>query len=347
MSENNSTSVEDIDVEDIDWSEDQGSEAAKAAAKTGPAFNRVDYLQLDGSSLGVDQGKDRVYLRYLTDFKPNQEKGVLGWITADHHTMVPTKPKPASLDADRKWPPTMSAVCRNDKKFAKKYGDCYICENIPDPKGGKRFKVQSRTWALAVLREPVIGDGTEENGGAAAKGKVLGYRDVTKEVAVIGDDGKPVKDETETVKAYIRVHQSWNNFYSALAALGSHYGTVLDRDFLVIRTGTGLDTEYQHIPMDPIDLDLGDGDSVRLDLREADLREALYEDMPDLRKEVASQATDDWYGRWFIPSSEDSKGSSSKSKGGAASTPSSASASKEPTADKMAALKNRIRQHSA
>lgn len=322
-----------------DFDFEQGADAVRESAKTGVSFDRVDFLRIDGSPAAVNSGTNRVILRYLTDYKADPERGVLGWIPTDQHAMVPTKPKPADMDKERSWPKSMSAVCRNGRAFKKKFGDCYICESIPDPKTGKKFKVDNASWAIAVLREEVIGDGSEETGGPSMKGRVVGYRDAMKEVAVLDDDGKPVEGETKWVKSYIKVNQKWGNFFNSLNGFGQSYKTVLDRDYVVSREGTGLDTEYHHVPLDPIDVDLGEGVTTRLDLRDPELRAAFYGDAPNLMREIASQASDEYFQRWFIPGGEESQ----RKDGAPAAAPSSAGKAKEPEADRLAALRERVK----
>jgi hypothetical protein len=329
----------DLDIDQIT----QGSEGAKDQSKRPIAFDRVEYLRLEAGPDDIAKGKHEEILRYLTDFKEDKERGVPGFWTVDHHAFTPTKPRPKDLDKDRKWPKSMGACCRRDKAFAKKSGGkCYIHDNVIDPKTDKAPKVSSKVWALACVRNPIVGDGSEELGGEDLKGQVLGYEDATKEVAVTDDDGKVVKNDngdivTKTVKRYVWVHQAWSNYFENLTAMGRTYGTCMDRDYLVRRDGTELDTEYYHIPMDPQDVEDDNGKTVRLDLRNGALREEFYGDAPNLLHEIARQGSVQHYNRWFVPDSEQ-EGSTSAAK----KAPASAAKEKEPAADRTAQLRARL-----
>jgi hypothetical protein len=107
------------------------------------------------------------------------------------------------------------------------------------------------------------------------------------------------------------------NFYNGLNGQASYFKTVLGRDFFITRTGTGNnDTNYSFVPLDPIQMGgewaqaAGVNDGTVYDLgmivgedngRPVPMVERLYPDMPDLRRIIAAQTSDDYYGRWFVP----------------------------------------------
>lgn len=49
------------------------------------------------------------------------------------------------------------------------------------------------------------------------------------------------------------VIQGWNNFWNQINGFAMRYGSITDRDYLIERVGSGLDTQYHIIPMDPIE----------------------------------------------------------------------------------------------
>lgn len=241
----------------------KGAEAAKEASKGGGAFARTQFF-------GMEDGKTEV-IRLLTDADE--------WITVDQHQMVPTKGKPADYPKDARWPEKMGCVCRKDPAFT--FGECYVCENIVG-KVAKVKKPSGRTWALACLREEVMEDG-----------KVVGLRDKTREVTIPEKDGQPEKKITE--KAIVVVNMGYKNFFSILEGFAGRYGTILDRDYWIKRSGSDTDTTYQIVPMDPIETDEG-----RFDLREPKFMERYKHDL-DLEKVITERASDEFYARFFDP----------------------------------------------
>lgn len=342
------------DVDEFDFSGATGAEAAREAfnnSQTG--FDRLDFFSIDGSPAAVAAGTNFAILRLLSDHVAVD--GVTPWITVDQHSMVPTKAKPADYEGN--WPKSMGAVCRNDKVFARKYGDCYI-DTMPPPPGRRSSKPSARTWAIAVLREEVIGDGSEALGGEAYKGKVVGIRDKTKEVSVVDKDGNAT-GETKTVKQYVKVNQGWKNFFAPLAGIAGRFHTVLDRDIYISREGTDAKTTvYNPISLDPIVFPAGHKFAGKtFDLRDAEQRAEFYPDMPDLRKVIAEQASNEYYNRFFVPNDRlygngegvtDVKPKAKAAANGSApagptSAPSAPSTEQAaPSADRMAALKARI-----
>lgn len=239
----------------------KGAEAAQEATKGG-AFARTEFFKLE-------DGKTTV-LRFLTDADE--------WIVVDQHQMVPTKPAPEGFSGN--WPERMGSICRNDPAFRGVYDECYICDHIVD--GKKVRKPSARSWALACLREEVVEDG-----------KIVGLRDLTREVTLPEKDGQP--EQTITEKAIVVVNMGYKNFFSVLQGFAGRYGTILDRDYWVKRSGAGTDTTYQIVPLDPIEID-----GKRFDLREPEFM-ARYETSLDIEEVVTERADDKFYARFFDP----------------------------------------------
>lgn len=99
----------------------------------------------------------------------------------------------------------------------------------------------------------------------------LEERKITKRgvgVAVLRDEVPAGSGKTEIVdhfydleiggKAYKAryfgiIIQGWNNFWNQIDGFAMRYGSITDRDYLIERKGSGLDTRYHIIPMDPIE----------------------------------------------------------------------------------------------
>lgn len=239
----------------------RGSDVIEAS-KSGTAFAKTNFFSLkDGES---------AVLRFLTDWDDI--------IVVNQHSMVPTKTAPADFTGN--WPQAVTSVCRRDPAFKSfGYADCYVCDHISIK--GKPARPQARQWALAVLRESV-----KENG------VVVGFRDAVRRVAEI-KDGKPTGNEVEE-KAIVVVNMAYNNFFNSLDGFCSVYHTIVDRDYTIRRTGSGLDTVYHIIPMDVSILP----DGRRFDLRDPELM-ARYEPLPDLGKIVTDRSADDYYARFI------------------------------------------------
>lgn len=351
MSEKTKYDVADEFADNIDLEAGTGAEAAEEASEErgGGGFGRrwvwLDQL-IKGDEASKAQEKDRVYLRYLTDYEANPENGVGAWITANVHTAVPTKPKPASEDKDRTWPKAMSCVCRKSKIIEKATGGkCWVCDNVKDKyKPEKPHSNPPKTFAVAVLREPIIGDGSEEMGGPRKKGRKIGFTDVTVEVPVFDEDGEIVKEGdtvvTEVVPQYVIVRQAYRNYYQSLRSAATAYGTALDRDWLVVRNGDDKDTSYDNVAMDPMKIEI-DGEQIDFDMSDPDLREVYYPDMPHLSRIITDQATMDYYNKWFIPQEGDDEA------GGSTDAKRPAARSSEPDADHAAKMKERLRARQA
>jgi len=242
-----------------------GDEAVASASK-GASFAKTHYLSLDDG--------EQVLVRFLTDKQD--------WIVVDQHNSVPTKAKPDDWPKDATWPTKMGAVCRKDVGVRDITGnECFICDHIVGTvKEVKR--ASARTWALAVLREEV-----KENG------QVVGVKDQTREVNITDKDGKAT-GEVKEEKAVVVVNMGYKNFFSVLQGFGSHFGTVVDRDYFIKRVGKEMDTLYQIIPNQPIVL----SDGTILDLRNPKFadRYPLTQELPDI---VMERASDEFYARFF------------------------------------------------
>lgn len=351
MTTDTSTNAPEVD-EEFDFEFSEGAQAAKDAAKNsgGAQFARTLYLDqmLDGSAAGEANGDDRVWLRLLTDWVASPEDGVGGWITVLTHRAVPTKPKPASEDADRHWPKAMTAVCRLEEAVKGKFPEgCWIHENVMDKFAPtKAHRASPRTYAVAVKRKPVLGDGSEALGGPRRKGQIVGFADETVEVVKTDEDGKVVKDDkdnviTEIAPQYVIVTLAPKHF-APLETMGKMNGTVLDRDYLVIRKGDDKDTAYEWIAGDPINVEVEEGKEARLDLRDREMREALYGDMPNLKRMIARLVSTAHYNKWFIPQEDDDVAPEGKSDGG---SPKSAGAASTATSqDRLAAMRARLKK---
>lgn len=292
----------------------KGAEASAEASKGGGQFAKTHYLS-------IEDGKSEI-LRFLTDKDD--------WIVVNQHQMVKTKPKPQGFEGN--WPDRMGAVCRADEAFEGMFSDCFICEFLVDGKTLK--KPGGRTWALACLREQVLGDGSPDMGGPELKGKVVGVRDQVREIAKVDKEGKPT-GETTLEKAIVIVNQGYKNFFSALSGFAGHYGTVLDRDYLVKRSGDDTSTTYQIIPLDPIEVD---DKGTKYDLRNPEFL-AAYGDVADLGELVTERASDEFYARFFDTRySVDKEGKVVAS--GQAATPEKPSG--DVTPDRMTALASRV-----
>lgn len=216
-----------------------GTEAAKEG--TAFALSRAGFFKL--------KEDERVFVQFITE--PGE------WQTVDMHPQVPTKPKPADYEGN--WPKYVNPVCRRTKMGddLPLYDDCYVCEHLKG-QDGKPFKRQSRIWAIGVLREEVLGDGTEGRmGGPSKRGQRVGFKNRTVEFLVLDAEGRPLRgdDDKPTGEKVIRPEvviftMAWTNFFAALqghaAALGGTIGNVV---FDIRRTGGGLDTDYPSTPV--------------------------------------------------------------------------------------------------
>lgn len=239
--------------------------------------DRVDYLK-------VEDGKS-VIIRMLTEGD--------ALIRVAQHNYVKTKPAPKDA---KKWPKGITAVCREDVQLAEMYPDgCYVCTNkLPNAQRTNEYaKPIPRVWALAVLRQPVLGDGSPERGGPERSGKVVGYSDVIEEYDIRDDSGK-VTGKGKRPKIVI-INQAWQNFFAGLAHFYSVYGTLCDRDYLISKSGSGMEVQYPSAPLvETPNLKPGTESWKRYEKVLAD-REI------DLDGIVIGMSTDEWVARWLDP----------------------------------------------
>lgn len=286
----------------------RGAEEAQKAAKTTSSFARTHFLSLkDG---------ERALVRFITD-APD-------WLVVAQHSMVPTRPAPQGYQGQ--WPQVNTAVCRRDVAFIGMYADCYVCDHVTIK--GKASKPSQRQWALAVLREEVM-----------EGGRVVGYRDQVRKIAEM-KDGQPTGNEVEE-KAIVVLNYGYKNFFSVLDGYHSIYGTVLDRDYIVKRSGAELDTMYSIIPLDPITM----SDGRRFDLRESDML-ARYQPIPNLEEIVSERASDNYFARFFdvrMPQPGTVTGKGHIDSEGSVGQPQTPAPSNDVDADQLAALAQRVK----
>lgn len=359
--------TETDNYEDLDFEQSGGAEVAKESSKAGDFEREIMFMSLKGDANSVAAGKHQMMIRFVTDFqKPHPDepssKFNLPWITANEHNFLNTKPRPDWVPEKQKWPAKMTMGCRKDKIFIKRFeGKCYGCDVL-------KAKSSARTWALGIEREEV----------RDADGKVLGLRDKMREVFARDDKGELIVLKEEGGKkeyakkqapAWVVMNQGWKNFFANLNGQASYFKTILDADWLVTRTGEDTESTYsfvrvgeQVIPpegyvVNDLDLSAAYGGQ-KFDLRLPGLMEALYPDMPDLRRIIAERVRDDIVNRFFVPgwtppAEEMAKNASAAQQGqtgGGApmmmstnpSQPAATGGTAEVPSDAMAALKARI-----
>jgi hypothetical protein len=289
-------------------------------ASRGKKFHKVPYLSLtDG---------DSQWVRYITD-SPE-------WLWVKQHTGAPTKNRPADYTGN--WPDSMPATCRYDDGFGGFYQDCYICDAKLVNQWKKPCTPQIRLWAIAVLREEVIGTQEMADAGQIDPKKVgfmVGCRDVYREVPVLDAEGKDT-GETKKELALVLVNQAVNNYFKGLQSAYGTYGTVCDRDFKVERKGTGKDTEFYNISGDPTP-NLAPGTE-----KWKRYTDAVVEQKIDLEAINADRASDDYFARFFDPDKTPApRGSSSDSKAAPAAQQESAP-SNDLNSEQLQAMKDRL-----
>lgn len=277
----------------------RGGKDAKEVAKEQAArsgFKKTNYLRL--------ADRDSAVIRLIDDHDE--------WIWIHQHAMVPTKGTPPDFKSEsgKSWPKAMGAVCRKSKTregdlvFPNYGGECFICDEMTNPKNKKgKYFPSIRVWARAVRREEIMG--TKEMAELPADhpqhiekweiGTAVSYRDVEIEVEETDKDGKPT-GKTKLEKDVVILNFGMGNFFGKLQAYGEAYGTVLDRDYKVIREGEDLETDYQIIALDRVGRD--DGSGKVWTLQDSETR-APYLKVVDLEAEIESQASDDYYDRFF------------------------------------------------
>lgn len=258
-------------------------QAEKEASVSSSGRRGPDYF-------GLPNDGDSAVVRLLTDHDD--------WIWVEQHSFIPTKPGPKDAE---KWPKTMTSVCRYDKAFGGHYQDCYIDDAKLTNAFGKPGTPRPRVWALAIEREIVRGDGSEALGGPTKQGVVVGIRDKIDEVDELGADGKPTGNKLQYPRILV-VNQPMKGFFSHFKALHGLYGTVVDRDFSITRSGVKTETEYKIVPIDPI-VDPATGQNLIKPGTPAweKYLQAVAEREVSLEGIVADKASDEYYARFFDP----------------------------------------------
>ena len=274
-----------------------GKEARKTVEnETSNSFgDRKRYHYISADLKAVD---DSTILRFIDEIEPGPDERNF-WITLATHDYVPAKSAPRDMDDDKKkrWPETMTAICRTQKLLQGEHEDCFICENLTKPDKNKVERPWSKsgtTFSRAIKREKVKVTQAHVDSGEAppeALGK-FAIRDVEEEVDELGEDGKPTGRKITRPFMYL-VQQKWSNFFQQLNVLAESYeDTVLDRDFRVTRTGIKLDTAYVFAPQkETPDFNLADEDT-RAKYDEAFPWEDLIEFIDNLH-------SDEYYAKFF------------------------------------------------
>jgi hypothetical protein len=297
---------------DLSGSIARGADAAEQRVEdhrpAGSVYEKINWFKLDDG--------ESMLIRFIDDASE--------WLTVAQHLHTKTKPAPEGYSADKKWNDVFSAVCRRDDNLAHLFPDgCYICDEMhnvrPNPKtakkGGKWYPA-IRSWARAVVREEVRAQDEQDAKELGVEvGEVGGYQDVMVEVDEIGEDGKPTGNKVEK-PLIIVINNAWKNFFGPLKGYADAWPknghSLLDRDFLITRKGTGTETTYSIVPMDKIIRD----DKTVLDLRTTpeeiwdektqtlvatgrSRKEALLAEAPDLLKLIEERINDEFYHKFF------------------------------------------------
>jgi hypothetical protein len=299
----------------------RGADEAEKAAQFSGTFARTHFFKIED--------KEKAVIRMLTEAD--------SWIIVDQYQFIPTKPKPEGWEGN--WPSHMGAVSRSDPALKGMFENDYIAEFMRKP-DGKPYKPSPRTWALACLREEVVGDGSEEKGGEAYKGKVVGYRDQTREVTRKKESGE---EETTIEKVIVVINMGYKNFFSPFDGFYRTYGTLLDRDYVVMRKGEGMSTDYQIAPLDPIGYDVRDPEvAKRYGLVAKDGHVEPGPDCPvRLETVILNMASDDYYGRFFDP-----RVTTTQNRGGGASADQQGKPEADVTDDRIREMAERIKGYS-
>lgn len=241
-------------------------EEAAAQASRKSSGSRMDRLIIKGDG-------DSAYLRFHT--------GAPDWIHVLQHSGVGTKPGPEKA---KSWPKQMDAVCRYDKQIIELLGvtDCYVCDKQLIGFGNDFAKAARRVWAIAALREGVKDPAT---------GRLAGLTDVMEEFDILKEDGK-ASGEKGTRPKLVMVNMPWSNFFAPIAQADTVYD-IRTRDFLITRAGTGTDTTYRSVALDP-DPAIQPGTPAW-----AAYDKALADRKTTLDEIVTERAGDEWFARWF------------------------------------------------
>jgi hypothetical protein len=328
---------------------------------SGSRFEKVNWFKLGD--------RESMFIRFLDDANE--------WLSVLQHPFAPTRSVPEEWTPEQKkgWPTSFSPVCRKTKQFQQFFPDgCWICDGMHTFRPNERAKdgryhPQVRLWARGVQREEVRV--TEENqeqypdqvtagnqhmypgqeiGSTVLRplGTVLGYRDIEDEVDETDDDNKPTGKKI-VKKRIVVFNMAWKNFFGPLQGYADVYQTVLDRDYRLTRKGKDKDTDYDIVPLNPVPRSDGTMLDMRHSLETAGgrlLREAYFEDGPDLIQLIEDRIDDDLYDRFFddrkpIPERKTSSDEGSNAKAAPAATassPTTSNGSSTPTTPPPAAV---------
>jgi hypothetical protein len=311
---------------------DAAAEAAAAAMSS--SGGKIHYFN-------IDKPGDSEFVRFITD-QPN-------FGHAKQHMGVKTKNKPEDWPKDAKWPESMPATCRYDDVFQGYFPDCYVCDN-PDEfinQWGRKNKGTVRDWAVAVLREEV-----RENG------VVKGYRDKKRKFTVKENDKEVEKEEI----ALVMVNQAHGNFFSPLNGFYGVYQTVTDRDYKITKVNEGKDTDFNIVPLDPIETPEGRFAGPKLVRRENGVVEevapahpawndryvkACQEQGYDINKVLVERASDDYWAKFIDPRKKApafNKGDGASEGGAPAEQQEQAPANDVDSSEKLNAMRDRVRR---
>ncbi len=279
-------------------------QAAEKAARKSQGFQDWTYLKLKGPEAGATSPwGESIVLRLVTDEHE--------WVAGRQHNFIPTKPAPKDKPEGKGWPAKLGALCRYTKAGDDTlYDDCYICDEIkvPDNKDPKKMVkpwAAPRLWAIAAVREEVIGTREMFEQGLIEEYEIdspVGYIDAEYDKEIWENGEKTGRVERR--KKFVVLNYGSKNFFDKLIGYFQVHRTVLDVDFKVTRKNGDATTDYDVVPLDPITTEI-DGKVVKYDLRNPKIR-ALYDVPLDLNEEVQRQATDEWYEWYFDPRVESS-----------------------------------------
>ncbi|MFE6000340.1 hypothetical protein ACFQ6C_26325 [Streptomyces sp. NPDC056454] len=261
-----------------------GTAAEEAEKEANPSYGRRE-----AKFFGLKNDGDQTVVRLITDHDD--------WIYVLQHSFMPTKPAPQKKEEGDYWPPSMMAVCRKDEVFAGHYTDDYLCDNKIKNTFGKVGNPQVRLWALAIEREVVRGDGTDALGGPAHKDLIVGVRDKIDEIDELDSEGKSTGVKLRYPRVLV-INMPMKGFFSNLKALYGLHKTVCDRDYEITRDGSGKDTNYRMVQIDPV-ADVAPGTP-----HWGQYQTAIAERGINLDAMVAERATDAYYAKWFDPTKE-------------------------------------------
>jgi hypothetical protein len=234
---------------------------------------------------------ERAFVQFVTDSWE--------WMEMDQHVQVPTKSPPPDWQGE--WPQMVSPVCRLTKMGdgLPLYDDCYVCRYLKD-KDGKPWRKSLRYCALGIMREEVTND----------KGQ-RGFRDIVTEVEVPATDTYPASVIKKPQMVIFT--QSWKNFFSGLKgasqAWASQGGTICNQNFVISRSGGGIDTTYSITSLGITKRDFNNPETlaklgIKLDMDHPYSDGQGFKVFPeeyDLHAMLLWRSSDDFYARYIDP----------------------------------------------